>query len=71
MDNPNKSAYLYGRSILDKDSKTIPWEKNDPRTTLQQMILGQLEGHIRKSGTEPLPHYIYIYKLTQKGSKSK
>ena len=51
MDGPNINSYIYGQLILDMGSKTIPWEKNDARTTLQQMILGQLESHIQKNGS--------------------
>lgn len=59
MDSQNINPYIYHQLILDKGSKTIQWQKNDVRTTLQQTTLGQLDIHIEKNGVEPLPHTTY------------
>ena len=49
IESPEKNPDTYGQLTFDKGGKNIKWEK---RQSLQQVVLGKLDSHIKSTKLE-------------------
>ena len=51
---------LYGQLIFNRAGKNVQWKK---RQSLQQMVLGKLDSHMKKNETGPFPYTTHENRL--------